>query len=137
VTNTALNNKRYGFNAEAELLQYFRDHGLASERLHLTGTEDEGDLTVTMQYMAGSLDGQVLVQLKTYAVRTQKGAERPLSHAKVKGWWKDLKQQRENYRAHRGLRRTPGGILVVKPRGASWDDAMVIHRLGDWVGSGD
>jgi hypothetical protein len=136
VTNTALNNKRYGFNAEAELLQYFRDHGLASERLHLTGTEDEGDLTVGMPGFDFS-QAQVLVQLKTYAVRTQKGAERPLSHAKVKGWWKDLKQQQENYRAHRGLLQTPSGILVVKPRGASWDDAMVIHRLGDWVGSGD
>jgi hypothetical protein len=130
MSSTAVNNKRYGFNAEAELLQWFRDSEVYAERLHLTGAEDEGDLLVWFNHPEE--DG-FIVQLKTYATRTAKGAERPLSHAKVKGWWKDLDQQREHYRAHRGLEELPGGILVVKPRGASWDDAMIIQRLSGWV----
>jgi hypothetical protein len=129
MTNTALNNKRFGFNAEAELLQYFRDHGLISERLHLAGTEDEGDLTVQLSYSS-----PIVVQLKTFAARSAKGEDRPLPVSKVKGWWKDLKAQREAYRAHRDLRMAPPGLLVVKVKGQSWDDAMVIRRLGDWVG---
>jgi hypothetical protein len=131
MSNTAVNNKRYGFNAEAELLQYFRDRNWRAERLHLVGTEDEGDLVI---WAFDWLDHPMIVQLKTYATRTAKGAERPLSHAKVKGWWKDLDQQCEHYRAHRGLEETPSGILVVKPRGASWDDAMIIQRLSGWAG---
>ena len=136
MANTAVNNKRYGFNAEAELLQYLRDHNCRAERLHLVGTEDEGDLFVTFSGVANGDEWyqDTIIQLKTYATRTAKGAERPLSHAKVKGWWKDLDQQREHYRAHRGLEEPPAGILVVKPRGASWDDAMVIQRLSGWAG---
>ena len=95
--NTAVNNKRFGFNAEAELLQYFRDHGLISERLHLAGTEDEGDLIVQLTYSS-----PIVVQLKTFAARTTKGEDRPLPVSKVKG--------------------------------QSWDDALIIRRLGDWVG---
>ena len=132
-TNTALNNKRFGFNAEAELLQYFRDRGLASERLHLAGTEDEGDLTVTLGGYADTPEAQVIVQLKTFASRTAKGEDRPLPVSKVKGWWKDLRAQREAYKSHRGLSRTPNGILVVKVKGQAWDDAMIIQRLGDWA----
>jgi hypothetical protein len=128
MTNTALNNKRYGFAAEAELLQYFRDHGLISERLHLAGTEDEGDLTVQLSYSS-----PIVVQLKTFAPRSKDGSERALSASRVKVWWRDLKAQREAYRAHRGLSRVPGGLLVVKVKGQSWDDAMIIQRLGDWV----
>lgn len=133
MTNTALNNKRYGFNAEAELLQYFREHGLAAERLHLTGTEDEGDLTVTLGWAEGIPEANVIVQLKTIAPRSKNGAERALTIGKAKLWLRALKGQREAYRAHRGLGRTPGGILVVKFRGQSWDDALVVHRLGDWA----
>lgn len=127
--NTAVNNKKYGFNAEAELLTYFRDHGFATERLHLAGTEDEGDLTVVGYPFITT----TVVQLKTFAPRSRDGSERSLSPGKVKAWWRDLKAQREAYRAHRGLSETPGGILVVKVKGQSWDDAMIIQRLGDWA----
>jgi hypothetical protein len=129
VTNTATNNKSYGFRAEAELLQYLRDSGRPTERLYLAGTEDEGDL---ITYEPVSLDPSI-VQLKTYAARTAKGGERPLPVSKVRGWWKDLAAQREAYRAHRGLSEAPGGILVVKVKGQPWDDAMIIQRLGDWA----
>lgn len=128
---TAVNNKRYGFNAEAELLQYFRDHDAycdGAERLHLAGAEDEGDLVISR------LTHPVIVQLKTFTPRSRDGSERALSPSRVKVWWRDLKQQREHYRAHRGLPKAPHGILVVKVKGHSWDDAMVISRLGDWVG---
>jgi hypothetical protein len=128
VTNTALNNKSYGFRAEAELLQYLRDSGRPTERLYLAGTEDEGDLITYDPALRSTI-----VQLKTYAARTTKGAERPLPVSKVRGWWRDLAAQREAYRAHRGLSEAPGGILVVKVKGQPWDDAMIIQRLGDWA----
>jgi hypothetical protein len=128
-SNTAINNKKFGFNAENELLQYLRDSGRLTERLYLTGKEDEGDL---ITYIPFGLD-PVIIQLKTFAARTAKGQDRPLPVSKVKGWWRDLKAQREAYRAHRGLTEAPEGILVVKVKGQSWDDAMIIQRLGDWV----
>ncbi len=127
MTNTAINNKKFGFNAEAELLQYFRDKRITTERLHLAGAEDEGDLLIDFFAMP------IVVQLKTFAARTAKGAERPLPVSKVRGWWRDLAAQREAYRAHRGLSEAPGGILVVKVKGQPWDDAMIIQRLGDWA----
>lgn len=129
--NTAVNNRAYGFRAEAELLQYLRDKGLKAERLHLTGTEDEGDLAVGHKSYP---DFMLIFQLKTYAPRSKDGSIRSLSHGAVKKWWKALRDQRGHYAAHRGLSELPGGILVVKPRGASWDDAMIIQRLGDWAG---
>jgi hypothetical protein len=132
-SNTALNNKHYGFAAEQQLLEYFREHGLSSERLHLAGTEDEGDLTVSLGWAEGVPEGQIVVQLKTFTPRHQDRTERALSPARVKGWWKDLAAQREAYRAHRGLAKTPPGMLVVKVKGQSWDDALIIHRLGDWA----
>jgi hypothetical protein len=130
MANTAINNKKFGFNAEAELLQYFREHDLVAERLYLTGAEDEGDLTLKLDTLE---EVNWIVQLKTYAARTLKGAERPLPVSKVRGWWRDLAAQREAYRAHRGLSEAPGGILVVKVKGQPWDDAMIIQRLGDWA----
>lgn len=132
MTTTAVNNKRYGFNAEAELLQYLRDNGASAERLHLTGTEDEGDLFVW--FNSPQEDGFV-VQLKTYAPRAKDGTPRSLAHGRVKLWWKALRDQVGFYASHRGLSEPPGGILVVRPRGSSWDDAMVIGRLADWVSS--
>src|ERR1700684_1861929 len=115
-TNTAINNKKYGFNAENELLQYLRGSlvGWNAERLHLTGKDDEGDLIMWVNSIEE--DGY-LVQLKTFAGRTAKGQDRPLPVSKVKGWWKDLRAQREAYRAHRGLSEAPEGILVVKVKG--------------------
>jgi hypothetical protein len=126
MANTAINNKRVGFNAEAELMTYLRGRGILAERLYLAGKEDEGDLFVN--------DGHNWIfQLKTYQARTAKGGERPLPVSKVRGWWRDLAAQREAYRAHRGLSEAPGGILVVKVKGQPWDDAMIIQRLGDWA----
>ncbi len=128
MTNTASANRRFGFNAEAELLQYLRDSGRPTERLYLAGTEDEGDLITYDPDLRSTI-----IQLKTYSARTAKGAERPLPVSKVRGWWRDLAAQREAYRAHRGLSEAPGGILVVKVKGQPWDDAMIIQRLGDWA----
>jgi hypothetical protein len=130
LTNIAINNKKYGFNAEAELMQWFREHDSycdGAERLHLAGKEDEGDLVISR------LTHPVIIQLKTYAARTTKGGERPLPVAKVRRWWKDLEAQREAYRAHRGLSEAPPGLLVVRVKNTSWDDAMIIQRLGDWA----
>lgn len=132
MTNTAINNKRYGFGAEAELLQFFRDRGLSSERLHLVGAEDEGDLTVNTPGFDFSSVTHV-VQLKTFAGRSKSGADRPLTPGRIKGWLRDLDAQREAYRAHRGLYEAPQGILVVKFKGTSWDDALVINSLGRWA----
>lgn len=136
MTNTAVNNKRYGFNAEAELVTYLRDKGGwigAAERLHLAGTEDEGDLVLYYESNASNMES-IIVQLKTFSSRSKTGAERPLTPGRIKGWLRDLDAQREAYRAHRGLDALPGGILVVKFKGTSWDDALVINSLGRWAG---
>lgn len=136
MTNTAVNNKKYGFNAEAELLQHFRDRGAKIERLYLAGKEDEGDFISYFPGLYGNewADWPTIIQLKTYAARTAKGAERPLTPGKLKGWLRDLDDQREAYRAHRGLSAAPGGMLVVKFKNTSWEDALVINSLGRWLG---
>lgn len=135
MSNTAINNKRFGFAAESELLSFLREHGsvLGAERLYLTGKEDEGDLITDYQWPDGSVHSAI-IQLKTFAGRTKTGAERPLTPGRIKGWLRDLDAQREAYRAHRGLSEAPGGILVVKFKGTSWDDALVINSLGRWAG---
>ena len=126
---TAVNNKRYGFNAEAELLQYLRDSGFKDvERLHLTGAEDEGDL------VAKYLGATIIIQLKTFSARSRTGAERPLTPGRVKVWQRALQGQIEAYKDHRGLSEGVSGILVVKFKGTSWADALVIKSLGDWSG---
>jgi len=136
MTNTAINNKKYGFNAEAELLQYLRGFGYKAERLHLVGTEDEGDLFVPYSNLDQGGDEyylDVLIQVKTFSIRSAKGEERPFSPTKLKNWLRDLDAQRAHYAAHRGLSELPDGVLVVKPKNWSWDDALVIRRLKDWV----
>lgn len=132
MASTAVQNKRFGFAAEADLLQFLRDNGYSTERLHLTGTEDEGDLLVT-GYL-GVADVPVLIQLKTFSSRSKAGAERPLTPGKLKGWLRDLDNQREAYRAHRSLALQPKGMLVVKFKNTSWEDALVIDSLGRWLG---
>ena len=134
MTNTAINNKTYGFRAEAELLQYFRDHLFDAERLHLTGTEDEGDLTVRPDLIFGISGDPIIVQLKTFSSRSKAGAERPLTPGRVKAWLAALDSQRAAYAAHRGLDEVPAGVLIVKFKNTSWDDALVIQTLGRWAG---
>lgn len=126
---TAVNNKKYGFNAEAELLEYLRQAGFKDvERLHLTGAEDEGDL------VAKFLGATMIIQLKTFSARTKTGAERPLTPGRVRVWQQDLRRQIAAYKAHRGLTEGVSGILVVKFKGTSWADALVIKSLGNWSG---
>lgn len=132
MTNTALANRTYGFRAESDLLQFLRDtDAWYAERLALTGVEDEGDLVIWVNSVEE--DGHI-VQLKTFAGRSKAGAERPLTPGRIKGWLKDLDAQREAYRAHRGLPEAPEGILVVKFKNTSWEDALVINSLGRWIG---
>lgn len=130
MTNTALNNKRYGFNAEAELLQYLRDHGFKDvERLHLAGTEDEGDLVCKLY------NATCIVQLKTFTSRSKAGAERPLTPGKVKVWQAALAAQVAAYAARRNIPESHiASVLIVKFKGTSWDDALVIQTLGRWAG---
>ena len=130
MTNTAINNKTYGFRAEAELLQYLRDHGFKDvERLHLAGTEDEGDLVAKL------FGATVLVQLKTFTSRSKSGAERPLTPGRVKAWQAALEAQVAAYAAHRNLPVSHiAGVLIVKFKNTSWDDALVIQTLGRWAG---
>lgn len=137
MSNTAINNKKYGFNAENELLQHLRAKGAKVERLHLTGKEDEGDLIAYFPGLYGSdyLNWPTIVQLKTFAGRTAAGEERPLTPGKVKAWLKDLDAQKAAYAAHRGLPvNHTNGVLVVKFKGSSWEDALVLNSLGRWLG---
>lgn len=130
-SNTAKRNRAYGFSAEAELLQFLRDNGIEAERLYLTGKEDEGDLVATWP---DSLPGdEIIIQLKTWAPRNAKGEDRSIGPSVIANWLRDLKEQRGHYAAHRGLSELPGGMLVVRFKGRSWEDALVISQLKDWV----
>lgn len=130
-SNTARRNKAYGFNAEAELLQYLRDNGVEVERLHLAGQEDEGDLIASLSGLHPDTD--MVIQLKTWTARSANGADRPLAPATLRKWLLALQDQREHYRAHRGLEWPPEGMLVVKVKGRPWDEALVISTLKDWL----
>jgi hypothetical protein len=127
--STAKTNKNYGFAMESELLEYLRNHGVADvERLPLSGTEDEGDLVID-----GATGWDTLVQLKTFAPRTQKGVDRALTPGLILRWLRAQQEQRKNYKEHRGTVSEPETFLVVKIKGQSWDDAFVIQRLRDVV----
>lgn len=135
-SNTAKRNRSYGFNAEAELLQFLRDNGINAERLYLTGKEDEGDLVA--EYIPGHVNRgsgveDVIIQLKTWAPRNAKGEDRSIGPSVIANWLRDLKEQRGHYAAHRGLSELPGGMLIVRFKGRSWEDALVISQLRDWV----
>lgn len=125
--NTAKTNKTYGFHAEAELLGFLRDHGFVVERLVLAGDEDEGDFTLTVNNMLH------IVQLKTYTPRTRTGDERSPSMAQVQRWLKALKEQQKNYTTHRKLQSTPGGLLILRAKGTSWQDALIVQSMGNWM----
>lgn len=125
--NTATNNRNYGFHAEAELLQWFRDQGFTAERLALTGKEDEGDFVIVTPNQLLQI-----VQLKTYAPRTRTGEERSPSMAQVQRWLKALAEQRKHYAKHRGLPVVPGGLLVMRARGTSWKDALCVQSMENW-----
>lgn len=128
-SNTAKRNKTYGFNAESELLEFLRDKGFGDvERLVLAGTEDEGDLVIE-----GGTGFDTLVQLKTFAPRTQKGADRQLTPGTISKWLKAQEEQRANYVAHRNLEYTPAMMLIVKIKGMSWEQAFVIQSLKEVV----
>jgi hypothetical protein len=131
-SNTAKRNRAYGFNAEAELLQFLRERGIEAERLYLTGKEDEGDILA--EWIPGARrDGAVVIQLKTWAQKSAKGEDRSLSPTGLRRWLQDLEDQRRHYAAHRGLSELPGGMLVVRFKGRSWDEALVISQLKEWL----
>jgi hypothetical protein len=128
-SNTVKRNRTYGFLAETELMEYLRNHGVADvEKLSLAGTEDEGDLVID-----GASGWDTLVQLKTFAPRTQKGADRALTPGLLNRWLKAQQEQAANYKAHRDMLTDPDTFLVVKIKGQSWDDAYVIQRLKNVV----
>lgn len=125
--NTATNNKTYGFRAEAELLEHLRSLAYEVERLPLAGKEDEGDFTLMVN---GSLH---IVQLKTYTPRSRTGEERSPSMAQVQRWLKALRDQQKNYVTHRRLESMPFGLLVMKARGQSWSEALVVQSMGNFT----
>ena len=135
-SNTARRNRTYGFNAEAELLQFLRDNGIEAERLYLTGKEDEGDLFVSRSEIDSFGVEHVvdtIIQLKTWAPKNAKGEDRSIGPSVIANWLRDLKEQRGHYAAHRGLSELPGGMLIVRFKGRSWNDALVISQLKDWI----
>ena len=135
-SNTARRNRTYGFNAEAELLQFLRDNDIEAERLYLTGKEDEGDLFVSRSEIDSFGVEHVvdtIIQLKTWAPKNAKGEDRSIGPSVITNWLRDLKEQRGHYAAHRGLSELPEGMLIVRFKGRSWNDALVISQLKDWI----
>ena len=135
-SNTARRNRSYGYSCEAELLQFLRDNDIEAERLYLTGKEDEGDLFVSRSEIDSFGVEHVvdtIIQLKTWAPKNAKGEDRSIGPSVIANWLRDLKEQRGHYAAHRGLSELPGGMLIVRFKGRSWNDALVISQLKDWI----
>lgn len=111
---------RKGPKYEVDLLNYFRDEGIDTERLRLTGREDEGDLLVRLYG-----NQRFVIEAKNW------------KSLDLAGWIKEASVERLNYAMHRGIKETdlkfPGFIVVHKARFKSISQSYVTTTLQEWV----
>lgn len=115
---TRKSHKQRGANFESALRDWLREEGLKAERLARTGKEDEGDV-----YVENFRNCPIIIEAKA------PGASGRIDLA---GWLKEAEVEAANYAKHRGIKHKVPGIVVIKARGKSIDDAYVVIRLKDY-----
>jgi hypothetical protein len=115
---TRKSHKQRGANFESALRDWLREEGLKAERLARTGKEDEGDV-----YVENFRNCPIIIEAKA------PGANGRIDLA---GWLKEAEVEAANYAKHRNIEHKVPGIVVIKARGKSIDDAYVVIRLKDY-----
>lgn len=109
---------RAGKAYEAELMKYMREQGLDTERLRLSGAEDEGDLLTRAEH--------------AYYVAEAKRTKA----LDLAGWISEAETERDNYVAHRGYSLVPTRFVVIhKARGKGIGHSYVTTTLDEWIRS--
>ena len=105
--------KRY----EKDLLNYLRARGHETERLRLSGSEDEGDLVMNTGW------GRYIIEAKR-CKRTD-----------LAGWVKEAQVEMRNYVEHRsGLLLNPTWVVIHHARGKNISQSYVTTTLEEWLG---
>lgn len=114
-------NRRAGARWQTALRDGLRSAGLDVERLVLTGTEDEGDLTVRRSRWDGTTRAdRIVIEAKAGVMYPADFVDQTLEEA-------------TNFARHRGIPRGHVmGIAVVKRRQKSWNDAYVVTSLAEY-----
>ena len=115
---TRKSHKQRGATLETALRDWFRSMGMKAERLARTGKEDEGDV-----YVENFKNCPIIIEAKA------PGAGNRID---LSGWIKEAEVEANNYGKHRNLKHKVPGIVVIKARGKSIDDAYVVIRLKDY-----
>lgn len=107
---------RAGKTYESDLMTYLRGKGLDVERLRLAGAEDEGDLLLRTPFR--------------YVLEAKRTRGLDLA-----GWIGEAEDERDAYCAHRHVRPTEVGFVVVhKRRNFALGRSYVTTTLDEWLG---
>ena len=112
-------NRRAGARWETDLVTGFRSLGLDTERLRLSGKQDEGDLVVR------GGPGRVYV---FEAKNTQ-----TWTYSKLLDYAKQARVEASNYAARRNLTPLPHHAAVMKVHGKGWQDGMVLLSMREYL----
>lgn len=105
-------NKRKGADWEIDLLNGLREVGEDTERLRLTGKDDEGDLVIREK------DGSYLI-IEAKNAKFEPGV-----------FVGEMETEVDNFRKHRNLAADDvDGIVIVKRRGKNWRKAFVLTTV--------
>ena len=119
---TAARNRRKGARWEGDLKEGLRNQGFDTERLKLTGKEDEGDLVVRLPSGLLAPRDRLIIEAKDAAMN-------------VTDFIRQATVEADHYASHRSLDR--GSVLAiaaVKRRGKNWREAVVLTTLGELLG---
>jgi len=115
---TNKSHKARGANFESDTRDYARKAGYESEGLRKAGAKDEGDVVIR-----GLLGFEhVVVECKA-----------PGQDGKIDlpGWLREARLERGHYADARSLSKTSVGVVLIKARGKSIEDAYLVMRYGD------
>ena len=111
-------NKRAGADWETKLVKGLRESGYDVERLHLSGSKDEGDIRIILN----TDPTHVVVEAKAGVMHAAEFVRQADVEAK-------------NYGDNRGLNLDDvKGVVIVKARGKNWRDAYVLTTVRSYFG---
>lgn len=106
-----------GKKYETDLMKFLRGEGKETERLRLTGKEDEGDLVMNTVW------GRYIIEAKR------------CKSLDLSGWVRQAEVERNNYVQHRsGLLLNASFVVIHHARGKNIRKSYVTTTLEEWLG---
>lgn len=110
-------NRAAGGRWQSDLRNGFREAGFDTERLALTGKEDEGDLVIRNFVLPGNFT----------VIEAKAGILHPAQFVK------EAIIEADHFAKHRGLDRSyVHGLAVAKRKGMNWKDAYVLTTVREF-----